>query len=1038
MALSAASAVAPPRIELNLEGMANAYKLATPIVRPHDQHAGVVSRQDWTEKCTADKFCPSGQDCGVGMPGVWQYTTKTTCPFPDAQGYDHQDKEVEVTTRIFEVDRDGSAVNNAVAVWDDVRFNTRSTYLFKYDATDAAGNHAEQVVFALILDDTQAPFFDHSCSAPSPVAEKEAAVTVEAVSDWKMCNLGARDNVDTTIESTKIKVDYINRDNEAFQGDNLKDFVDGKQWEDRHHESAWINNADMSWGTHFDNTNEQMFSYSNGDTGYYSYNYASTWMQTVALKHVGKYLVSYRTHDNAGVYGHNAMDNSRTFEQAVLVRDTVVPTIYLQGSNPQFVECIKPAVEDTTLTAQYGETYIGRAIEQNAAEWQWEAFHGVENDCRDKLDTEALDRYLPVTTTVSNSSQTEYSVIGDYHTTSFLDRHQSGLSNANTENGYTGDIDTQAANMARFLAYPTAENTLSYTCNDYANNDAATVSRTVKTVDTHKPTLQLKHGTNTLGEALTTHVVVYQTNDQTGNQDESHDGPNEALLGSVCDESNNVCTTHDDLVDQIYAQDSCDETISTGNVQMSWGPRTFNARILGDYVRTYTVTDRSANVATVTRTYTVVDTSDPVISLVGGPSTAVLTYEATRETEYTDRGATCHDIVDGELSHAIEVSGEVVNKRIPGTYQITYNCQDLSGNAATPVSREIVIQDTTDPVLALIGTENNYVEAGFPYIDAGCTATDTLDGDITQYIWTEGNTVDTQLSYYNMDSCKAIKEEHDNHGAAKLRGEVDVSAHTALNNGRYAITVQKNGQFQREFVHCFFGTQAYTWSVHYAGQAACVAPFVLTELSTMSGELKDHITSLDWTNNAALGNLGTHVCVMNTNPARSNLAADSYYGTNSGTKYAEGTQTYTQKTTLAEAGKFVIEFNVEDKAGNKAVALTRTVVVRDTLPPVITLHLNNKLVHTSKGDQVGIDHHRIGGHYDPSYPTRLNPAGYAKTSANSYGNPYISDTLTGDHNNYMAEATATNGWIIGAVASAVAGVALLGFSSRQAAVSVPV
>merc|ERR1711871_1646584 len=38
-----------------------------------------------------------------------------------------------------------------------VNFSRRSTYLFKYDVTDAAGNHAEQVVFSLILNDVTKP-----------------------------------------------------------------------------------------------------------------------------------------------------------------------------------------------------------------------------------------------------------------------------------------------------------------------------------------------------------------------------------------------------------------------------------------------------------------------------------------------------------------------------------------------------------------------------------------------------------------------------------------------------------------------------------------------------------------------------------------------------------------------------------------------------------------------------------------------------------------------------------------------------------------
>merc|ERR1712070_177000 len=156
---------------------------------------------------------------------------------------------------------------------------------------------------------------------------------------------------------------------------------------------------------------------------------------------------------------------------------------------------------------------------------------------------------------------------------------------------------------------------------------------------------------------------------------------------------------------QIFAEDKCDSSITTDSVTMSWGPREFNCRSLGDYVRTYTV----------------VDPTIPTIEVMGGDET----LEASRDVEYTDKGATCSDVIDGELSHAVEVSGEVVNMRIPGTYAIQYDCQDLSGNEAVAEKRTVVVQDTQKPVLTLLGAKINYVEAGFPYIDAGATATDS-------------------------------------------------------------------------------------------------------------------------------------------------------------------------------------------------------------------------------------------------------------------------------------------------------------------------
>merc|ERR1712072_965588 len=68
------------------------------------------------------------------------------------------------------------------------------------------------------------------------------------------------------------------------------------------------------------------------------------------------------------------------------------------------------------------------------------------------------------------------------------------------------------------------------------------------------------------------------------------------------------------------------------------------------------------------------------------------------------------------------------------------------------------------------------------------------------------------------------------------------------------------------------------------------------------------------------------------------------------------------RITRAEAGKYVIMYHVSDKAGNKECkTLKRTVVVKDTLPPVITLHLKNKLIHTSASSQVG-----LGGKKNPA------------------------------------------------------------------------
>jgi len=79
----------------------------------------------------------------------------------------------------------------------------------------------------------------------------------------------------------------------------------------------------------------------------------------------------------------------------------------------------------------------------------------------------------------------------------------------------------------------------------------------------------------------------------------------------------------------------------------------------------------------------------PVITVLDG-DVQILTQ--SDDDEYTDSGAICQDAQDGSLSHAVEVSGQVVNLRIIGAYTIYYNCADSDGNQAITESRTVIVQ----------------------------------------------------------------------------------------------------------------------------------------------------------------------------------------------------------------------------------------------------------------------------------------------------------------------------------------------------------
>ena len=148
------------------------------------------------------------------------------------------------------------------------------------------------------------------------------------------------------------------------------------------------------------------------------------------------------------------------------------------------------------------------------------------------------------------------------------------------------------------------------------------------------------------------------------------------------------------------------------------------------------------------RTVDVVDTTVPVITLVGA---ATVSLEVG--TTYTDAGATATDNYDGDISSAISTVNPEDSDTV-GTYTVTYDVSDANGNAATTVTRTVDVVDTTVPVITLVGAATVSLEVGTTYTDAGATATDNYDGDISSAISTvnpvDSDTVGTYTVTYDV------------------------------------------------------------------------------------------------------------------------------------------------------------------------------------------------------------------------------------------------------------------------------------------------
>ena len=171
---------------------------------------------------------------------------------------------------------------------------------------------------------------------------------------------------------------------------------------------------------------------------------------------------------------------------------------------------------------------------------------------------------------------------------------------------------------------------------------------------------------------------------------------------------------------------------------------TVDVNTLGSYQVTYNVSDAAGNPANeVIRTVNVVAEPDniaPIITLIGDDP-----FEIIEGTPFVDPGALAFDDVDGNISEDIIVDDSALDINTTGSYPVTYNVSDATGNPATEVIRTVNVvaaPDETAPVISLLGDSPLEIMVGAVYEEPGATATDDVDGDLTESIVIDDSNVD--------------------------------------------------------------------------------------------------------------------------------------------------------------------------------------------------------------------------------------------------------------------------------------------------------
>ena len=148
--------------------------------------------------------------------------------------------------------------------------------------------------------------------------------------------------------------------------------------------------------------------------------------------------------------------------------------------------------------------------------------------------------------------------------------------------------------------------------------------------------------------------------------------------------------------------------------------------------------------ATDITTEVTVETTEESTDETTGESTTETTGETTEETainitaetttETTDESSDSEESQEGEEGQENEEAAE----EEPATEETEETVGDSTGIEAT------LLPDTTPPVITIIGGSPVMVEPGSVYVDAGATAIDDVDGDLTGCIEVI-STVDTAV-----------------------------------------------------------------------------------------------------------------------------------------------------------------------------------------------------------------------------------------------------------------------------------------------------
>ncbi len=326
------------------------------------------------------------------------------------------------------------------------------------------------------------------------------------------------------------------------------------------------------------------------------------------------------------------------------------------------------------------------------------------------------------------------------------------------------------------------------------------------------------------------------------------------------------------------------------------------------------------------------DITAPVISLRGfNPVTLELGQN------YLDSGATAFDAVDGNLTSQI-VATNNLNINVAGTYQYFYNVSDAAGNAATTVTRTIIVRpDNTPPVLQLNTPLVITVPLLSSFTEPGWTAIDAISGNVSATVQVDKSNFDsTRVGSYSI-----IYVATDGFGntdtQSRVVNVVDLTAPTLTLNGVNPMEVEVYTNFNDPGVSATdnYDPMVFAQVSSNVNVNALGSYLIQYSATDSSGNVSSLTRTVNVVDNTAptliVSGPDTLTVEVFGSVAMPQLTATD--------NYDQQVQVNMNGTyDLTQLGVYSVTFTAEDASGNQSASVSRFIKVVDTEAPVITLN----------------------------------------------------------------------------------------------------